>query len=162
MRKHCKRVKRKTSRMLSMQEHQKISTIALMHLELLLTGHTSDEYAFTVAAFLNIGAAVAHLKGNLEYLAKVNRASMIMHRIIRDQEIGAIKEEDATNIRQVMLSISGYLNLSSIDTIRAAIQFVERALATGEGAEVISMRWNPWGKDDDQHESLSSQSKAAA
>lgn len=148
MRKRCSRIARSVGKPLSELQHREICTIVLMHLAILLAGDAEMDHLMTVAAFFNLGAAVAFIRNNTEMLAKITIANEItQHMIANGDPKLPLSEDDKIYLDTMTQSIVNYLRLLSCQTVYTAAELVERALATGENAEVLGVRSPPTGNN---------------
>lgn len=146
MRKRCSRIIRSVSKPLSELQHREICTIVLMHLACLLAGDAEMDHLLTVAAFFNLGAAVAFLRNNTELMGKIAIANEItQHMIAQGDPKLPLSEDDRLILDAMTQAIVNYLRLLSCETVFKAAEMVERAITTGENAELLGVRTPPTG-----------------
>lgn len=139
MRKKSPRKARPVSHLLSPEQHERIIIGPRMHLTLLCSGQGTKEHVVTVAAAFNIGVALAHLSKNtaLQNLFE-NAQKRLLGALTANDEI-VLPEDVASDLKAAFNQLDRYIGIQHGMALIKAIEFIDRAVATGEGAEVVDL-----------------------
>lgn len=143
MRKQCKRKIRPLAKLLAPSQHNDLMMGPLMHLELICLGTGTREHARSVAGLLNIGTALAYLAKRKVLYTNLQGCLTILQAAVLRSEPLVITEDDQARLRYVCTELEGYMSLQHKSKLISALEFIEHALKTGEGAEVIAWPSDP-------------------
>ena len=129
--------------MLSPEQHKRIIIGPRMHLTLLCCGQGTKEHVVTIAAAFNIGVALAHLSKNavLQNLFENAQKRLLGALTVNDEIV--LPEEVASDLKAAFNQLDRYIGIQHGMALIKAIEFIDRAVATGEGAEVVDLPGAP-------------------
>ena len=139
MRKKSPRKPRPVSRLLSPPQHERIIIGPRLHLTLLCSGHGTREHAVTVAAAFNIGVALAHLSNNAALQNLFETAQKRLLGALTANEEIVLPEDVAVDLKAAFNQLDRYIGIQHGRALIKAIEFIDRAMTTGEGAEVVNL-----------------------
>lgn len=139
MRKRNPRKARPVSQLLSPEQHNRIIIGPRMHLSLLCMGQGSKEHVVTVAAAFNIGVALAHLSNNAALQNLFENAQKRLLGVLTANEEIILPEDVATDLKAAFNQLDRYIGIQHGMALIKAIEFIDRAVTTGDGAEVVDL-----------------------
>lgn len=139
MRKHSKRKIRPVSELLAPNQHNALMMGPRMHLQLLSSGVGAWEHAASVASAFNIGMVTAHKNKRGDLMTAFQLAQDILCALTRFPEPLSIPEEDRDAIHAAFNLLDRYLGIQQRASLLWAVEYCERAIATGEGANILHL-----------------------
>ncbi len=139
VRKRNPRVRREASPLLSPKQLERIIIAPRMHLTLLCAGQGTREHVVTVAATFNVGIALAHLSKNGALQNLFENAQKLLFGALTPGEDIVMPEEVAMEIKAGFNQLDRYIGVQHAGALIKAIEFIDRAMTTGEGAEVVNL-----------------------
>jgi len=107
------------------------------HLTLLLDGSFDRTYLESVAGVFNIGAALAFLKEDSARQKNTHRALAIILRIGETQHL---EKADGAFLKLALNDLDRWFGVQPAQSLLAAVQYVEDACRSGNGADVVHLQ----------------------
>lgn len=106
---------------------------------MLCSGQGTREHAVTVAATFNIGIALAHLSKNATFQNLFENAQKRLLGALTPSETISLTDDVATDLKVAFNKLDRYLGIQNDRALLRAIDFIDRAVSTGEGADVVDL-----------------------
>ena len=139
MRKASKRKPRPVSRIITPVQRDALFLAPRMHLELICSGVGTREHIRTIAGLFNITTALAQHAKNQALFANAQGALSILFAAAEKSEPLLLDEEDQVRLKVAFGEAEGYISIQQSSTVLRAVEFIETAIATGEGAHVVRL-----------------------
>ena len=139
MRKKSHRKPRPVARLLTPKQHEQLILGPRMHLVLLCAGTGTREHAITVASALNIGVALAHLRQNAVLQKLFENAQKRLIESLTPSDPVVLPENVAEELQVAFHQLDSFIGIQHMDALVRAIEFVEQAIESGEGAQILSL-----------------------
>jgi len=139
VRKKNPRKPRPVAKLLSPAQHDRLIVGPRLHLTLLCSGQGTREHAVTVAATFNIGIALAHLSKNTTFQNLFENAQKRLLGALTPSDTIRLPEDVGTDLKVAFNKLDRYIGIQNDRALFRAIEFINRAVSTGEGADVVDL-----------------------
>jgi hypothetical protein len=147
MRKHSARKIRPASKLLTPEKHERLMLTPRLCLTLLLQGTAQRIHVETILSIFNIGISLAKLSGQRAMQNNYQHAQELLCSAARGPEPLCSPEADLDFLKKAFNQLDRYIGIQHEHKVARALDFIDHAIQTGEGAKIIPI---PKGPEDER------------